>query len=83
MIIGLAASLVTSVAGFLFPILASFKALKANDISQLTPWLMYWSVMGCLLFVEHWSYLILQWYLLARCDWHTNGLGFRYIGKSR
>ncbi|KAG8426474.1 hypothetical protein J3459_008079 [Metarhizium acridum] len=37
------AMLLSSVASFLFPIFASYKALKTSDPAQLTPWLMYWS----------------------------------------
>lgn len=48
-----------SVAAFLFPIFASYKALKANDQTQLTPWLMYWVVVACVIVVEN----FLGWFL--------------------
>src|SRR5579871_1481282 len=48
-----------SVAAFLFPIFASYKALKANDQTQLTPWLMYWVVVACVIVVEN----LLGWFL--------------------
>lgn len=50
---------VRSVAAFLFPIFASYKALKANDQTQLTPWLMYWVVIACVITVEN----FLGWFL--------------------
>ena len=37
----------SSFASFAFPIFASYKALKANDPAQLTPWIMYWVVLAC------------------------------------
>lgn len=51
----------SSVASFLFPIFASYKALKTSDPAQLTPWLMYWVVFGCGLLVESWTSFILNW----------------------
>ena len=50
---------VRSLAAFLFPIFASYKALKANDQTQLTPWLMYWIVIACVITVEN----FLGWFL--------------------
>jgi TB2/DP1, HVA22 family len=51
----------SSVATFLFPVFASYKALKANDPSQLTAWLMYWIVIACILVVESWIGWFLCW----------------------
>jgi receptor expression-enhancing protein 1/2/3/4 len=59
----------SSIVGFLFPIYASYKALKTSDPAQLTPWLMYWAVFGCGLLVESWTEWILGWvpfYYMAR-----------------
>ncbi|KAI2608037.1 TB2/DP1, HVA22 family-domain-containing protein [Hypoxylon sp. NC1633] len=53
--------LLSSVASFLFPLFASYKALKTSDPAQLTPWLMYWSVLSCGLLVESWTEFILVW----------------------
>ncbi|KAL7622048.1 hypothetical protein AAE478_007549 [Parahypoxylon ruwenzoriense] len=53
--------LLSSVASFLFPLFASYKALKTSDPTQLTPWLMYWSVLSCALLVESWIEFILVW----------------------
>ncbi|KAI1200141.1 TB2/DP1, HVA22 family-domain-containing protein [Nemania serpens] len=50
-----------SIASFLFPLFASYKALKTSDPAQLTPWLMYWSVLSCALLVESWTEFILVW----------------------
>lgn len=66
MVLGLLASAVTAFAAFLFPTFASYKAIKANDNTQLAPWLMFWSVQACFLFVEHWLYFLLQWYVILR-----------------
>ncbi|RPA79271.1 hypothetical protein BJ508DRAFT_143507 [Ascobolus immersus RN42] len=57
----LAAKLLCSVASFLFPVFASYKALKANDPAQLTPWLMYWVVIACVMVIESWVGFILVW----------------------
>ncbi|KAI5464852.1 TB2/DP1, HVA22 family-domain-containing protein [Mariannaea sp. PMI_226] len=53
--------LLSSVASFLFPIFASYKALKTADPAQLTPWLMYWVVISCFLLAESWVYFIVSW----------------------
>ncbi|KAI1178320.1 TB2/DP1, HVA22 family-domain-containing protein [Nemania sp. FL0916] len=50
-----------SIASFLFPLFASYKALKTSDPAQLTPWLMYWSVLSCALLAESWTEFILAW----------------------
>ncbi|KAM4062776.1 TB2/DP1, HVA22 family protein [Hirsutella rhossiliensis] len=55
------ATLLSSVTSFLFPIFASYKALKTSDPAQLTPWLMYWVVFNCCLLVESWVSFILAW----------------------
>ncbi|KAK0388116.1 hypothetical protein NLU13_4360 [Sarocladium strictum] len=53
------AMVLSSLASFLFPIFASYKALKTSDPAQLTPWLMYWVVFSCCLLVESWVNFIL------------------------
>ncbi|KAL2205902.1 hypothetical protein CC79DRAFT_830099 [Sarocladium strictum] len=55
------AMVLSSIASFLFPIFASYKALKTSDPAQLTPWLMYWVVFSCCLLVESWLSFILTW----------------------
>ncbi|KAI1338790.1 TB2/DP1, HVA22 family-domain-containing protein [Xylariaceae sp. FL0016] len=50
-----------SIASFLFPLFASYKALKTSDPAQLTPWLMYWCVLSVALLVESWTEFILVW----------------------
>ncbi|KAI0400264.1 TB2/DP1, HVA22 family-domain-containing protein [Xylaria palmicola] len=50
-----------SIASFLFPLFASYKALKTSDPAQLTPWLMYWSVLSCALLAESWTGFVLAW----------------------
>ncbi|KAL2760041.1 hypothetical protein ACRALDRAFT_2038767 [Sodiomyces alcalophilus JCM 7366] len=58
---GLVPHLLSSLAAFLFPVFASYKALKSSDPAQLTPWLMYWVVLSCGLLVESWLDWILFW----------------------
>ncbi|KAJ4393412.1 hypothetical protein N0V93_002622 [Gnomoniopsis smithogilvyi] len=55
------AKLLSSIASFLFPLFASYKALKTSDPAQLTPWLMYWVVLACALLVESWTEWFLVW----------------------
>ncbi|KAH7311579.1 TB2/DP1, HVA22 family-domain-containing protein [Stachybotrys elegans] len=55
------AMLLSSITSFLFPIFASYKALKTSDPAQLTPWLMYWVVFSCCILVESWVSFILFW----------------------
>jgi len=52
----------SSIASFLFPLFASYKALQTSDPAQLTPWLMYWVVLACFLVVESWTEWFLVWY---------------------
>lgn len=56
------ANLLSSVASTLFPLFASYKALKTSDPAQLTPWLMYWVVLACFFLVESWTGWFLVWY---------------------
>ncbi|KFY96366.1 hypothetical protein V498_02731 [Pseudogymnoascus sp. VKM F-4517 (FW-2822)] len=53
--------LLSSIATFLFPVFASYKALNAADPALLKPWLMYWVVLACALLAESWLYFILYW----------------------
>ncbi|EEH03938.1 HVA22 domain membrane protein [Histoplasma capsulatum G186AR] len=59
---GIVADLLSSVLTILFPIFASYKALRSSDPSQLAPWLMYWVVMSIVLLVESWTYFIIGWF---------------------
>ncbi|KAL3420601.1 Receptor expression-enhancing protein 2 [Phlyctema vagabunda] len=51
----------SSIPTFLFPVFASYKALKTTDPALLTPWLMYWVVLACALLFESWVGFILVW----------------------
>ncbi|TQS38134.1 hypothetical protein Golomagni_01367 [Golovinomyces magnicellulatus] len=55
------ARLLSSIPTFLFPVFASYKALKTSNPALLTPWLMYWVVLACTLFFESWTIFILLW----------------------
>ncbi|TPX15428.1 uncharacterized protein E0L32_004408 [Thyridium curvatum] len=61
MVFDIFAKALSSVASFLFPLFASYKALKTSDPAELTPWLMYWVVLACALLVESWFEWILMW----------------------
>ncbi|CAG8959909.1 hypothetical protein HYFRA_00013181 [Hymenoscyphus fraxineus] len=55
------ARLLSSIPTFLFPVFASYKALKTADPALLKPWLMYWVVLACALLFESWVGFILFW----------------------
>ncbi|EFW13550.1 hypothetical protein CPSG_09897, partial [Coccidioides posadasii str. Silveira] len=55
---GIIADLLSSVLTVLFPIFASYKALRTSDVSQIAPWLMYWVVLSIVLLVESWTFFI-------------------------
>lgn len=57
----------SSVITILFPVFASYKALRSSDPSQLAPWLMYWVVLSVVLLAESWTVFIIGWYSLATC----------------
>ncbi|KAF7717338.1 Uncharacterized protein PECH_002032 [Penicillium ucsense] len=59
---GIFADLLSSVITILFPIFASYKALRSADPSQLAPWLMYWVVLSVLLLAESWTVFIIGWF---------------------
>ncbi|CAP99207.1 Pc22g19190 [Penicillium rubens Wisconsin 54-1255] len=52
----------SSVITILFPVFASYKALRSSDPSQLAPWLMYWVVLSVILLVESWTVFIIGWF---------------------
>ncbi|KAL8919239.1 MAG: hypothetical protein Q9208_006900 [Pyrenodesmia sp. 3 TL-2023] len=54
-------NLLSSVITILFPIFASYKALRTSDPAQLTPWLMYWVVISCFSLVEYWTFFVVSW----------------------
>ncbi|KAL2048672.1 hypothetical protein N7G274_000584 [Stereocaulon virgatum] len=54
-------NLFSSIITILFPIFASYKALRTSDPAQLTPWLMYWVVLSCFSLVESWTWFVLSW----------------------
>lgn len=45
----------------LFPIFASYKALRTSDPANLAPWLMYWTTLSLLLLAESQLYVVLIW----------------------
>ncbi|KAJ9492115.1 hypothetical protein VN97_g1162 [Penicillium thymicola] len=59
---GIFADLLSSVITILFPVFASYKALRSSDPSQLAPWLMYWVVLSVILLAESWTVFIIGWF---------------------
>ncbi|KAF2431193.1 hypothetical protein EJ08DRAFT_190810 [Tothia fuscella] len=57
----LIADLLTTITTVLFPIFASYKALRTSDPAQLTPWLMYWVVLSIALLLESTFSFVLTW----------------------
>jgi receptor expression-enhancing protein 1/2/3/4 len=45
----------------LFPIFASYKALRTSDPAQLTPWLMYWVILSLVFTTESMLWFVLSW----------------------
>ncbi|KAF7342042.1 Protein YOP1 [Mycena venus] len=63
MLFYLTSRLVSSVAAFLYPGYASYKTLSQRPASEedLERWLMYWSVLGCIVGVEYVAEWIICW----------------------
>lgn len=51
----------SSITSILFPVFASYKALRTADPALLTPWLMYWTTLSLVLMVEAQLHFILCW----------------------
>lgn len=51
----------SSITSILFPIFASYKAVRTGDPADLAPWLMYWTTLSLFLLVESQFYFILYW----------------------
>ncbi|KAL9615318.1 MAG: hypothetical protein Q9167_000289 [Letrouitia subvulpina] len=67
-------NLLSSTITILFPIFASYKALRTSDPAQLTPWLMYWVVISCFSLVEYWTFFVLSWSVFRCRLGYLNGL---------
>lgn len=50
----------TSLASFVFPVLASYKSMEHNDLSLVRPWLIYWVVVALQLTFESYFGFILR-----------------------
>lgn len=57
----------SAVVAFLYPGYASFKCLSQRPASEaeLERWLTYWSVLGCIVFVEYVAEWLVSWSVLA------------------
>lgn len=55
----------SALAGFLYPGYASYKTLSQRPASEvdLERWLMYWSVLGCVVGVEYVAEWLVSWYV--------------------
>lgn len=55
----------SSLAAFLYPGYASYKTLSQRPASEadLERWLMYWSVLGCVVGVEYVAEWLVSWYV--------------------
>lgn len=51
----------SSITSILFPVFASYKALRTSDPALLTPWLMYWTTLSLFLMAEAQLHFILCW----------------------
>nr|POE64150.1 pyridoxal 5'-phosphate synthase subunit pdx1 [Quercus suber] len=58
---GFVADILTSVTSILFPVFASYKALRTSDPALLAPWLMYWTTLSLVLLIESQFNFILSW----------------------
>ncbi|RDB28184.1 HVA22-like protein j [Hypsizygus marmoreus] len=83
--------IISSVAAFLYPGYASYKTLSQRPASEeeLERWLMYWSVLGCIIGVEHVAEWLVSWipfyytmktlFLLYLALPQTRGSSYLYI----
>ena len=57
----------SALAGFLYPGYASYKTLSQRPASEvdLERWLMYWSVLGCVVGVEYVAEWLVSWYVIS------------------
>ncbi|PFH53476.1 hypothetical protein AMATHDRAFT_45361 [Amanita thiersii Skay4041] len=63
MLFFLTSRLISSVAAFLYPGYASYKTLSQRPASEeeLERWLMYWSVLGCIVGIEYVAEWLISW----------------------
>ncbi|MCJ1472756.1 hypothetical protein MMC13_001405 [Lambiella insularis] len=54
-------NLLSSLLTILFPVFASYKALRTSDPAQLTPWLMYWVSFALITLFEAWTWYLISW----------------------
>ncbi|MCJ1321872.1 hypothetical protein MMC15_007217 [Xylographa vitiligo] len=54
-------NIISSLLTILFPVFASYKALRTSDPAQLTPWLMYWVSFALVTLFEAWTWYLVSW----------------------
>ena len=57
----------SNLVGVIYPVFASFKAVKSVSTADDSQWLMYWVVFGCFSVVESFGDKILFWYEACIC----------------
>ncbi|KAK0194473.1 TB2/DP1, HVA22 family-domain-containing protein [Armillaria mellea] len=95
MLFYLTSRIICSVSAFLYPGYASYKTLSQRPASEeeLERWLMYWSVLGCIVSVEYVAEWLISWipfyyltktlFLLYLSLPQTQGSTYLYINLSR
>ncbi|KZT04922.1 uncharacterized protein LAESUDRAFT_760665 [Laetiporus sulphureus 93-53] len=60
--------IISGTAAFLYPGYASYKTLSQRPASEeeLERWLMYWSVLGCIVAVEYMAEWLVSWYVVSK-----------------
>ncbi|KAH6653613.1 hypothetical protein BKA67DRAFT_326360 [Truncatella angustata] len=51
--------ILNSTLSLFYPLLATFKALKTSNTEELREWLMYWSILSTVTFIESLSHSVL------------------------
>ncbi|KAI8984082.1 TB2/DP1, HVA22 family-domain-containing protein [Mycotypha africana] len=57
----LGAQFLTNMIAWIYPAIASFKAIESDDIHDDTQWLVYWCVIGFANMLEYFSDILLYW----------------------
>ena len=61
----------SSIGAFIYPGYASYKTLSQRPASpeELERWLMYWSVLGCVVGIEYVAEWLISWYVTRISGW--------------
>mmetsp|Transcript_3778 Transcript_3778/g.13009 ORF Transcript_3778/g.13009 Transcript_3778/m.13009 type:complete len:161 (-) Transcript_3778:103-585(-) len=61
LLLGVGASLIANMVGFLYPAFCSFKAIESEDKNDDTQWLIYWVVYSTFIILESFIDILLYW----------------------